>query len=570
MLRLGMIGRETGEMTRDSFQENFWRSVVVIEDAPNTLGSGVPDISSFKLIAEYIPTLCWIANGDGYIVWYNKRWHDYCGTQPEEMEGWGWQRVHDPDRLPAVMELWTQSISNGTPFEMTFPLMGADGVYRPFLTRIQPLRDSNGQVVRWIGVNTEISAQVAAEYALRDLTLTLEERIQVASRDREEALTLLHEAQKVETLGQLTGGVAHDFNNLLTPIMGGIDMLSRKLAHDDRAQRIAAGAMQSAERAKTLVQRLLSFGRRQTLQSRALDVAELVEGMRDLIERSLGPSVDIVVDILADLPAVEADPNQLELAILNLCVNARDAMEGGGRLTIAAHSVERANGAAEPECVALRVTDTGKGMDQATLARATEPFFTTKGIGQGTGLGLSMVYGLAAQSGGKFILTSTVGMGTTAELVLPVATTPAERQSISEPQAIEPGVGTILLVDDEELVRISVADGLRELGYKVVEAASASGALEHLREGLLPDVLVTDHMMPGMTGTTLAQEARKRLPALPVLMITGYANLRPEETRALEVIAKPFHRGDLAIRVASLIENAAQGRVVQFHGRSQT
>ena len=406
-----------------------------------------------------------------------------------------------------------------------------------------------------------------AEAALRELNLTLEQRIQSATAERAEALERLHEAQKVETLGQLTGGVAHDFNNLLTPIMGGIEMLSRKLAHDDRAQRISAGAMQSAERAKTLVQRLLSFGRRQTLQSRALDVGQLVEGMRDLIERSIGPSVEIVVDISADLPAVEADPNQLELAILNLCVNARDAMEGGGRLTIAAFPVERPDCEGESEFVALRITDTGKGMDQATLARATEPFFTTKGVGQGTGLGPSMVYGLAAQSGGKFVLTSTVGTGTTAELVLPVATSPAELQPISETQPIESGVGTVLLVDDEELVRMSVADGLRELGYKVVEAASASGALEHLREGLVPDVLVTDHMMPGMTGTTLALEARKRLPALPVLMITGYANLCPDETRGLEVLAKPFHRGDLAARLTSLIETEVNGKVVPFQSR---
>ena len=403
-----------------------------------------------------------------------------------------------------------------------------------------------------------------AETALRELNATLEQRIKAATEAHAETLARLHEAQKVETLGQLTGGVAHDFNNLLTPIMGGLDILSRKLAHDERAQRIASGAMQSAERAKTLIQRLLSFGRRQTLQSRAIDLATLIEGMRDLIERSIGPLIQITLDVPGDLPAVEADPNQLELAILNLCVNARDAMEGAGRLTIAAARIESKDGSGEPECVALRVSDTGKGMDQATLAKATEPFFTTKGVGQGTGLGLSMVYGLAAQSGGKLTLTSAVGQGTTVELVLPVSAGPAEIMPGMDTPAIEHGTGTILLVDDEELVRMSIADGLRDLGYKVVEAASAAGALERLREGLAPDVLVTDHMMPGMTGATLAREARNTIPSLPVLMITGYANLRPEETRGLDVIAKPFHRADLAARIADLIK-ASDGKVVRLH-----
>ena len=410
-------------------------------------------------------------------------------------------------------------------------------------------------------------ARAASE--LHEMNLALEQRVQAAVAERAEALARLHEAQKIETLGQLTGGVAHDFNNLLTPIMGGLDILSRKLAHDERAQRIAANAMQSAERAKTLVQRLLAFGRRQTLQSRPLDIAQLIEGMRDLIERSIGPSIQITVDIAAGLPAVEADPNQLELAILNLCVNARDAMESGGRLTIAAARVEPDNGSGKPECVAIRVSDTGMGMDEATLAKATEPFFTTKGVGQGTGLGLSMVYGLAAQSGGRLTLTSKVGEGTTAELVLPVSTEPAEVRLDADTPVIERGAGTVLLVDDEELVRMSIADGLRDLGFQVVEAASAAGALEHLREGLAPDVLVTDHMMPGMTGATLAREARNKIPDLPVLMITGYANLRPAETRGLEVMAKPFHRGDLAARIADMMKQSDATVVGGLHRQSE-
>ena len=407
-----------------------------------------------------------------------------------------------------------------------------------------------------------------AEASLHELNATLEQRVKSATETREEALGRLHEAQKVEILGQLTGGVAHDFNNLLTPIMGGLDVLARKLAHDEVAQKIASGAMQSAERARTLIQRLLSFGRRQTLESRAVDLAGLIEGMADLIERSIGQAVQVKIDVPADLPPVEVDPNQLELAILNLCVNARDAMENGGQLSIAAGFVPLEDGSGKPEWVAIRVSDTGMGMDEATLARATEPFFTTKGVGQGTGLGLSMVYGLAAQSGGRFMLTSEVGEGTTVELVLPVATGPAEVRSDAVRPFIERGAGTVLLVDDEELVRMSMAAGLRDLGFQVVEAASAAGALEQLREGLVPDVLVTDHMMPGMTGAALAREARNKIPGLPVLMITGYANLGPEETRGLEIMAKPFHRGNLAARIADLMEQS-DGKVVRLHSTSE-
>ena len=518
----------------------------------------------FRTAVDAVQGILWTNNAAGEMEGEQAGWAKLTGQTAEEYRGYGWAKAVHPDDAQATIAAWNIAVAERRAFAFEHRVRRHDGQWRHCSIHAIPMLDAEGSITEWVGVHTDITEQREAEAALREINLTLEERIRVASAERTEALERLHEAQKIETLGQLTGGVAHDFNNLLTPIMGGIDILSRKLAHDERAQRIAAGAMQSAERAKTLVQRLLSFGRRQTLQSRALDVAQLVEGMRDLIDRSIGPTVDLTVDIPADLPAVEADPNQLELAILNLCVNARDAMETGGRLVITAALVQPAGAAAAPDSVAIRVRDTGMGMDQATLGRATEPFFTTKGVGQGTGLGLSMVYGLAAQSGGKFTLASTVGEGTTAELVLPIATTPAEIRTSPEAPTIEPGEGTVLLVDDEELVRMSVADGLRDLGYKVVEAASAAGALEHLRQGLAPDVLVTDHMMPGMSGVTLASEARKTLPALPVLMITGYANLPPDQTRGLEVLAKPFQRGDLAARIAGLLKQTDAGNIVRL------
>ena len=402
----------------------------------------------------------------------------------------------------------------------------------------------------------------AAEAELRSLNEELERRVEERTAEREAVVAQLHEARKLETLGQLTGGVAHDFNNLLTPIMGGLDILSRKLADDPRATRIAAGAMQSAERARTLVARLLAFGRRQRLQAKSIDLAGLVAGMHDLIQRSLGPTIKVEVDLPEDLPAVFVDPQQLEMSLLNLAVNSRDAMNGEGVLTVAARVAQGAEvGLAGQAVVGLSVTDTGHGMDEATLERAVEPFFTTKAVGEGTGLGLSMVHGLAAQSGGAFKIESRVGEGTTATLWLPVAQEPAAALRVTETAEVPRGSGTVLLVDDEELVRTSVAASLREIGFEVVEAASGTEALKLLQDNIRPRVLITDHMMPGMSGATLARRAKATLPSLPVLLVTGYAKLTDEESAGLDVLAKPFRMGDLAGRIAQLgtTERAAVG-----------
>jgi CheY-like chemotaxis protein len=339
---------------------------------------------------------------------------------------------------------------------------------------------------------------------------------------------------------------------------------------DERSQRLIGGALQAAERAQTLISRLLAFARRQTLQPQAVDLAELVEGMRELISRSLGPAVEVRVSVPADLPPIFVDPNQLELALLNLCVNGRDAMPGGGRLTINAEALDAgqcpAPDLAPGHYVRLSVTDTGIGMDEATLKRAVEPFFSTKGIGKGTGLGLSMVHGLAGQSGGLFKLTSQIGQGTSAVLWLPVAGHSAEKGRSQEelaPKAPRPAV--ILLVDDEPLVRLSTAEGLKDLGYEVVDVGTAAEALETLRVGLVPDLVVTDHMMPGMSGAQLAGELRARVPGLPVLMITGYANLPPEQIQGLTILAKPFRQAEIAVLLAQML--TSEGNVVPLRAQ---
>jgi CheY-like chemotaxis protein/two-component sensor histidine kinase len=360
-------------------------------------------------------------------------------------------------------------------------------------------------------------------------------------------------------MGQLTGGVAHDFNNLLTPILGGLDRLHRKGVGDDRDRRMIAGALQSAERARTLVQRLLAFARRQPLQPAAVDVAEVMRGMADLVASTTGPRIDVAVEAEPGLPAALADANQLEMAILNLAVNARDAMPDGGRLRIAARACEVRPGAPGPAApghyVSLSVADNGIGMDEAVLARAVEPFFSTKGVGRGTGLGLSMVHGLAAQLGGALAIRSRPGQGTEVELWLPAAQAPRPASSSSagpSPDAVgADSDGTVLLVDDEDLVRAATADMLAELGYHVVEAGTAAEALRRIDQGLVPDLVVTDHLMPGMSGTELAGYLMRQRPGLRVLIVSGYADvdgIAPDLPR----LAKPFRRDELAASLRAL------------------
>lgn len=357
-------------------------------------------------------------------------------------------------------------------------------------------------------------------------------------------------------MGSLTGGVAHDFNNLLTPIVGSLDLLQRKGLGNERERRLIAGAVQSAERAKTLVQRLLAFARRQPLQATAVDLTPLVNGMADLVASTTGPQIRVVVDAADGLPPAKADPNQLEMAILNLAVNARDAMPDGGTLRISVNSETAGpdnDGHVVPGAyLRLSIADTGMGMDEATLKRAVEPFFSTKGVGKGTGLGLSMAHGLASQLGGALSIRSTPGVGTNVELWLPQSAEPAIIADLPlEAQAVANGSGLALLVDDEELVRLSTADMLTELGYTVVEAGSAEEALTLLDRGLQPHLLITDHLMPGISGTQLARTLQGIRPATKVLVVSGYAEAEGIEPD-LPRLTKPFRSADLAESLAAL------------------
>jgi signal transduction histidine kinase/CheY-like chemotaxis protein len=409
-----------------------------------------------------------------------------------------------------------------------------------------------------------LESLAASQSELTTANETLEARVDERNREHESALAQLHEAQKLETLGQLTGGVAHDFNNLLTPIIGSLDLLRRRAPAADKSQRHIDMAMQAASRAATLVQRLLAFARRQDLQPRSVDIVALLRGMEDLISKSVGPMVEVVVDCPAELPPARIDPNQLELAILNLALNARDAMAGGGRLSISARAESVGGGQllAPGQYLRVAIGDTGVGMDSVTLGHAVEPFFSTKGVGRGTGLGLSMVHGLCAQLGGTLHLKSKPGEGTTAEMWLPAAAEPAGREELEpQPLVVASRAATILLVDDEDIVRRATADMLADIGYTVVEAASGAEALRLVREGTACDLVVSDYLMPGMNGVDLIRHLRELAPGLPAMLISGYSTIAEGSGSELSRLAKPFRQADLARSVAQLLAEPAAGTI---------
>jgi PAS domain S-box-containing protein len=453
------------------------------------------------------------------------------GLKIEDIRGQPIEDILPADVADRVLQTYRHVVQTGTIYQYR-EIFDLSGDPQHWDTSLVPVRDADGRVTRLIGASRNVTRQVVAEEALR-------------------------QSQKMEAMGQLTGGVAHDFNNLLTPIVGGLDMLQRRGVGGPREQRIIAGAVQSAERAKTLVQRLLAFARRQPLQAVAVDVSRLVQGMGDLVSSTTGPQIKVVVEAAQDLPPAKADPNQLEMALLNLAVNARDAMPDGGSLQISARQEEIGAGHRSKlrpgAYIRLSVADTGSGMDEATLVRAVEPFFSTKGIGKGTGLGLSMVHGLASQLGGALTISSKPGQGTNVELWLPLSADVIETfGKVPESFPEGTGRGTVLLVDDEELVRTSTADMLSDLGYSVVEAASGEEAIGLIREGGHFDVLVTDHLMPGMTGTDLADSVRAAKPDLPVLLVSGYAEHEGIEP-TLPRLTKPFRADELAALLSALL-----------------
>ncbi len=719
-----------------SSARHFWRATTGAETLPPLGAAPLPD--DFRVLADQLPTLCWIARPDGYIVWYNSRWHAYCGTTPAQMEGWGWQDVHDPAELPRILEAWQHSIATGDPFEMVFPLRGGDGIFRPFLTRIVPLRDADGAIVRWLGTNTEIDAQVRAETALREskaerdfiLALSIKQRTlanpesimrlsaeRVAERlggnragfyrlagdricylegwtdwslpplngeremraygtsveqylregetlvirdsrseadgdwaivanagvraaisvalaqenqlpaglyvncraardwtpdeialvqevaeltwlavERAEAMQRLEgrvvaqgeqlaeatvaaqtaeskvrQLQKMEAVGQLTGGIAHDFNNMLAVVIGALNLMQRRIARGNAdIGRYIEAAMDGATRAAGLTQRLLAFSRQQPLAPETIDANRMMAGINDLLVRTLGEAVHLELVLGAGLWTCRADLNELENVVLNLAVNARDAMPDGGKLTIETANTHideayaRDAEIAAGHYVMIAVSDTGTGMPPEVIARAFEPFFTTKGVGQGTGLGLSQVFGFVRQSAGHVRIYSEVGHGTTMKIYLPRdygEGTAAGKRKVAGATGPLPGGRSeeiVLVVEDEDRVRSLSTEALRELGYTVVHAGNGGEALEIIESGQHVTLLFTDIVMPDMTGRQLADRAKNALPDLKVIYTTGYTRNAVVHNGTLDpgvhFLPKPFGIDQLGLIVRQVLD----------------
>jgi len=424
--------------------------------------------------------------------------------------------------------------------------------------------------------NAELELRVAERTAeLRQFNEDLEHLIEVRTRERETALAQLFEAQKMDTIGQLTGGLAHDFNNLLMAVLGSLALLEKRLPPDDQHnRRLVQNAVHGAERGAALTQRLLAFSRRQELKPESVDFAQLVNGMEDLLKRALGHGVDLTLDFPSTLPPILADANQLELALLNVALNARDAMPVGGSLMITAVAETITfRGREQPlpagEYVRITITDSGVGMDDVTLAKAMEPFFTTKGPGKGTGLGLSMVHGLAAQSGGLLRIDSEPHVGTTVELWLPRAMTSAVSvarnvESAGPLPTMEPC--KVLVVDDDLLVLTGVAAMIEDLGHTSIEAHSAAEALAKLESGIEVDVVITDHAMPVMTGLQLAACIQDRFPGVPIILATGYAELPADPAKMVAFkLAKPCNQQDIAMAIYTAMRS--RNATNEFAGR---
>jgi PAS domain S-box-containing protein len=396
---------------------------------------------------------------------------------------------------------------------------------------IDPIRDERGRHVGFAKITRDLTERKAAQEALEQ------------SREQ------FFQAQKLEAIGRLTGGVAHDFNNILAAIMGSLGLAQRRMAQGEDITRFLDNAMQAAKRGATLTQRMLAFARKQELQLEPVDVIGAVRDMAELLARTIGPNITITTRFPLSVPPVLADKAQLELALMNLVVNARDAMPEGGTITLCADAVEDEHGC---PFVRLVVDDEGSGMDAETLARAADPFFTTKGVGKGTGLGLPMVQGMVEQCGGRFRLESELGKGTRAEVWLPV--TEAAEEPPADEERREPAAGRplrILAVDDDPIVLLNTAAVLAEIGHQVIQAHSGPSALTRLAEHPV-DLLLTDYAMPGMTGAELVAQAQQAQPGIKAIIVSGYADLPEGAPLAVPRLAKPFSDLDLAKLIAGI------------------
>jgi PAS domain S-box-containing protein len=507
----------------------------------------------FRLLVEGVTDYSiYMLDPDGNVATWNAGAERIKGYKPEEIIGQHFSRFYtNEDRDAGLPERAIEVAAREGRFEREGWRVRKDGTRFWANVVIDAIRDPTGNLHGFAKITRDVTERRDTEIAL------------------EKAREALFHSQKMEALGQLTGGIAHDFNNLLAVILGSLEIARNRVMRDPTVVRLVDNAIRGAERGALLTQRMLAFARRQEMKFEPVDIQELVRGMSELLEGTLGSSVTIETRFPLTLEWVTADRNQLEMALLNLIVNARDAMPQGGKIVLSAQSVSISSGDARlrpGKYVCFSVTDTGVGMDEATLARAIDPFFTTKGLGKGTGLGLSTVHGAVAQSGGWLNLKSQKDAGTTAELWLPVA----PKMGAQVDKAGDPGPApptrrlTILVVDDDDLVLTNIAAMIEDLGHRVFEANSGRAALATLRREKSIDLVITDQVMPRMTGLQLIRTIREEWPELPVILATGFAELPQDTGAANPRLPKPFRQKDLRHAVNEALAKQSDGRVVRF------
>ncbi|HEY5278785.1 MAG TPA: PAS domain S-box protein [Pseudolabrys sp.] len=510
----------------------------------------------FRLLVQGVTDYAiYMLDKEGHVTNWNLGAERIKGYAPEEIIGRHFSTFYtEEEREQGVPQLALDTALKEGRYEREAWRVRKDGTHFFAHVIIDTIRDDEGALLGFAKITRDITERREAQQRL------------------EQTREALMQSQKMEAIGQLTGGIAHDFNNLLMAVLGSLELVRKRVPEDSKILKLLDNAIQGAQRGAALTRRMLAFARRQELRQEAVDIPDLVRGMTELLQRSLGPSVSIETRFPLALPPVWADANQLEMALLNLAVNARDAMPEGGQIVISAHEDRTEGEEVPPDAndgyVRICVSDTGVGMDQATLRRAMEPFFTTKEPGKGTGLGLSMVHGLAQQSGGRFVLNSREGEGSTAELWLRVAQPSAEFEQAEQPRIEAPAARvslTVLAVDDDPLVLTNTSAMLEDLGHTCVRAVSGPQAMELLHRGTAVDLVITDQVMPRMTGIQLAAAITQNWPELPILITTGYAEIEPGSGGDLPRLSKPFTQAELAATIAQM-RIGTSGRVIRLRG----
>ncbi|WPP02460.1 PAS domain-containing protein (plasmid) [Pseudomonas sp. HR96] len=554
-----------------------------IETEKRTLRAVQQLHDQFQEIADTIPQLVWISDMQGQDLYFNRQWLTFSGRSHEQLTGNAWQTLIPQVTRERVARERAQAIQNLSAWEDTFQMHDGNGQEHWFLCRALPIRNDAGQIVRWFSTCTDVDAmhkqssryeqdaiELRDDVRLRNIELSTSQGELKKSREGQAAAEdQVRQLQKMEAVGQLTGGIAHDFNNMLTIVVGGLHLLKTRLARgEQQVEQFIELALDGTTRATQLTHRLLAFSRQMPLSPEPVDLNGLVTGMSDMLQRTLGSNIKLEFVRHAGLWPVFADFGSLEQALLNLCFNARDAMSDGGRITVETGNAYVDDSYASQEQIEageyamVAVSDTGDGIPPEVLARVFEPYFTTKDVGKGTGLGLAQVYGFAKQSRGHIKLYSELGFGTSAKVYLPRYlgdAQPSERLVLQDdhlPRATEHEC--VLVVEDDLKVRMITLELLRELGYQLLEAGSGKAALQILDEHPEVTVLFTDVVMPEMTGKQLADKVNDSKPRLPVLYTTGYTRNAIVHNgmldRGVALLPKPFTLRELALKLRQVLD----------------